>query len=63
VHAGCSAGFAAGALSAGTLASLLPGTLVIAVPSAAMMLATLVGIWIVIPRPAPPARRATQPAA
>jgi MFS family permease len=58
VHAGGSAGFAAGALCAGTLASLLPGALVIAVPSAVMMLATVVGIWIAIP----PARRATQPA-
>ncbi|MGH2901351.1 MAG: hypothetical protein ACRDMZ_21920, partial [Solirubrobacteraceae bacterium] len=58
VHAGGSAGFAAGALCAGTLASLLPGALVIAIPSAVMLLATMVGIWIAIP----PARRAAQPA-
>jgi MFS family permease len=51
VHAGGSAGFAAGALCAGTLAQLLPGTLVIAVPSAAMMAAALVGLAIAIPPP------------
>jgi MFS family permease len=59
VHACGSAGFATGALCAGALASSLPGALIIAIPSAAMMLATLVGVWIAIP---PPARAADQPA-
>jgi hypothetical protein len=49
VHAGGSAGHAAGALCAGSLASLLPGALVVAIPSAAVMTAAMVAVWIAIP--------------
>jgi MFS family permease len=53
LHAGGNAGFAAGALCAGALTSLLPGALVVAVPSVAILTASMIGVWFAVP-PAPP---------
>ncbi len=49
VHAAGSAGFALGALCAGTLAFALPGMLVVAVPGIAVLAATGVGVWFLVP--------------
>jgi MFS family permease len=49
LHAGGNAGFAAGALCAGALTSLLPGALVVVVPSIAILTASMIGVWFAVP--------------
>jgi hypothetical protein len=52
VHASGSAGHAFGALCAGLLVGVLPGTLVIAVPGMALIAAATFGVWITVPEAA-----------
>ena len=49
VHAAGSAGHALGALSAGVLASVLPGALVVALPGTAILAAATIGVWTTVP--------------
>jgi MFS family permease len=49
VHAAGSAGFALGALAAGTLRSALPGMLVVAVPGIAVLAVTIIAVWFTVP--------------
>jgi MFS family permease len=49
VHAAGSAGFALGALAAGTLAVALPGMLVVALPGIAVLAVTIVAVWFTVP--------------
>jgi MFS family permease len=49
VNAAGSAGHALGALCAGLLVGVLPGTLVIALPGVAIIAAATIGVWITVP--------------
>jgi hypothetical protein len=52
VHAAGSAGHALGALCAGLLVGVLPGTLVIAIPGMVIIAAATFGVWITVPEAA-----------
>lgn len=49
VHAAGNAGHALGAVCAGMLISVLPDTLVVAVPSLAIITVAMVGVWVTVP--------------
>jgi MFS family permease len=48
VHAAGGAGFALGALCAGTLAFALPGMLVVAIPGIAVIASATLGVWLTV---------------